>query len=54
MKPTDHFMVGLTSCMLLISYKMFPYAPVVAFLMAWFNMSVFNGYCYKRKNDESN
>ena len=52
MRPTDHFMVGMTSCMLLICYKMFPYAPIMTLLMVWFNMSVFNAYCWKRKNDD--
>ena len=44
-------MVGMTSCMLFICYKMFPYAPVVEFFMTWFNMAMFNTYCMKRKHD---
>ena len=51
MKTSDHFMVGMTSCMLFICYKMFPYAPIVAVFMMWFNMAMFNTYCLKRKND---
>ena len=53
MKPSDHFMVGITSCMLLICYKMFPYAPVVAFFLTWFNMNMFNMYCLKRKYESN-
>ena len=51
MEPRDHFMIGITSCMLFICYKIFPYAPIVAFFMMWFNMSMFNGYCMKRKKE---
>ena len=51
MKPRDHFMVGITSCMLLICYKIFPYAPIMSVFMIWFNMAMFNNYCLKRKNE---
>ena len=51
MKTSDHFMIGMTSCMLFICYKMFHYAPVFAFFLTWFNMTMFNMYCLKRKNE---
>ena len=51
MTTRDHMMVGMTSCMLFICYKMFSYTPLIAFFLAWSNMSLFNYYCYKRKND---
>ena len=44
MKPRDHFMVGITSCMLLICYKIFPYAPLMSVFMIWFATNLWATY----------
>ncbi len=49
----DHMMVGITACMLFVCYKMFASAPLFAFFLTWFNMSLFNSYCIKRRDDST-
>ena len=44
-------MVGMTSCMLFVCYKMAYYSPVYAMLIGWFNMRLFDMYAVWRRND---
>ena len=52
MEPRDHMMVGITSCMLFISYKMMFIYPFVAGMCMWFNIRMFNHYCMWRKSEK--
>ena len=54
MEPRDHVMVGFTSCMLFICWKMMFMYPFVAGLLFYFNMNMFNVYCEKRRHDKDN
>lgn len=51
LETRDHMMVGVTSCMLFICYKMMLMSPILAGLLMWFNMNLFNAYCRWRKNE---
>ena len=53
LEPRDHWMVGITSCMLLICYKIMFMHPFLAGVMIALNMNVFNKYCMKRKNESN-
>ena len=51
MEPRDHFMIGITSCMLFICWKIMFMHPFIAGVMIAFNMNMFNRYCRKRRDD---
>jgi len=51
MEPRDHAMVGITSCMLFICYKIMFMHPFLAGIMIAFNMNMFNKYCYRRQKE---
>jgi len=51
LETRDHWMVGITSCMLFICYKIMFMHPFLAGVMIALNMNMFNRYCIKRKND---
>jgi len=45
-------MVGITSCMLFICYKIMFMYPFVAGMLFYFNMNMFNVYCARRKSEK--
>jgi len=49
----DHLMVGLTALMLFIAMKMVSYSAVLAGLLIWFNMSMFDRYARRRRDETS-
>jgi len=51
MTTSDHFMVGITSCMLFICYKISFMSPLTAGFMIWMNLYFFDRYCMRRKRD---
>ena len=51
LETRDHWMVGITSCMLFICWKMMFMYPFVAGFLFYVNMNVFNRYCYMRKSE---
>ena len=50
MTTSDHFMVGITSCMLFICYKIGMAHPFTAGFLIWMNLHFFDRYCLRRKN----
>ena len=54
LETRDHWMVGITSCMLFICYKIMFMYPFVAGMLFYFNMNMFNVYCEKRRYDKDN
>ena len=48
----DHLMVELTSIMLFIAVKVMFVFPLLSVFMIWFNMSMFDRYA-RRKRDET-
>ena len=52
LETRDHWMIGVTSCMLFICYKMMLTNPVIATLLVWFNMRLFEIYCAWRKSED--
>ena len=49
----DHAMVGLTSIMLFIAVKVMFIFPLMSMFMIWFNMSMFDRYGRRRRNETS-
>ena len=49
----DHLMVGLTSIMLFIAVKVMFIFPLMSMFMIWFNMSMFDRYGRRRRNETS-
>jgi len=50
----DHAMVGLTSIMLFIAVKVMFVFPLLSAFMIWFNMSMFDRYGTRRRDESSN
>ena len=51
LETRDHIMIGVTSCMLFICYKMMVISPFSSGLLLWFNMNLFNAYCRWRRSE---
>jgi len=51
LETRDHIMIGVTSCMLFICYKMMVISPFGSGLLLWFNMNLFNAYCRWRRSE---
>ena len=51
LQTRDHMMIGMTSCMLFICYKMMVMSPLLAGMLIWFNMNLFNAYCRWRRSE---
>ncbi len=49
----DHLMVGLTSIMIFIAVKVMFVFPLMSVFMIWFNMSMFDRYGKRRRNETS-
>ena len=49
----DHLMVGLTSIMLFIAVKVMFIFPLMSMFMIWFNMSMFDRYGKRRRDETS-
>lgn len=49
----DHVMVGLTSIMLFIAMKMMFFFPLMSVFVIWFNMSLFDRYGRRRRDETS-
>jgi len=47
----DHVMVGLTSLLLYVAAKMIVFYPLMAFFMIWLNMTLFDRYGRRRRNE---
>ena len=49
----DHVMVGLTSLLLYVATKMMVYFPIMAFFMIWLNITLFDRYGRRRRDETS-
>lgn len=49
----DHVMVGMTSIMLFIAMKMMFFFPLMSVFVIWFNMSLFDRYGRRRRDETS-